>query len=42
MIGKSMLELHETNATDESINSYEYMNISRLLEHNLIVLDRLQ
>ena len=24
MIGESMLELHETNATDESIKSYEY------------------
>ena len=24
MIGKSILELHETNATDESIKSYEY------------------
>ena len=24
MIGESILELHETNATDESINSYEY------------------
>ena len=24
MIGESILELHETNATDESIKSYEY------------------
>ena len=24
MIGESMIELHETNATDESIKSYEY------------------
>ena len=24
MIGESLLELHETNATDESIKSYEY------------------
>ena len=24
MIGESMLELHETNATDESIKFYEY------------------
>ena len=24
MIGESMLELHETNATDDSIKSYEY------------------
>ena len=24
MIGKSILELHETNDTDESIKSYEY------------------
>ena len=24
MIGESMLELHETNATNESIKSYEY------------------
>ena len=24
MIGKSVLELHETNATDENIKSYEY------------------
>ena len=24
MIGKSILELHETNVTDESIKSYEY------------------
>ena len=24
MIGESILELHETNATDESITSYEY------------------
>ena len=24
MIGKSILELHETNTTDESIKSYEY------------------
>ena len=24
MIGKSILELHETNATDESIKSYEF------------------
>ena len=24
MIGESILELHETNATDESINSYKY------------------
>ena len=24
MIGESMLELHEINATDESIKSYEY------------------
>ena len=24
MIGESMLELHETNARDESIKSYEY------------------
>ena len=34
--GESMLELHENNATDESIKSYEYN------QHNLIVLDRLQ
>ena len=40
MIGESILD-HETNATDESIKSYEY-DISRLLVHNLIVLDRLQ
>ena len=25
MIGESMIELHETNATDESIKSYEYI-----------------
>ena len=24
MIGESILELHQTNATDESITSYEY------------------
>ena len=24
MIGESILELHEANATDESIKSYEY------------------
>ena len=24
MIGESILEIHETNATDESIKSYEY------------------
>ena len=24
MIGESILELHETNATDESIKSFEY------------------
>ena len=24
MIGESILELHETNASDESINPYEY------------------
>ena len=42
MIGESILELHETNAIDESIKSMSIMNINRLLEHNLIVLDRLQ
>ena len=40
MIGESILELHETNATDESIKSYEYDEYQPI--HNLIVLDRLQ
>ena len=42
MSGESILELHETNATDESINPMNTMNIIRLLVRNLIVLGRLQ
>ena len=43
MIGESILELHETNATDESIKSYEYDEYQPIIgTHNLIVLDRLQ
>ena len=41
MIGESILGLHETNAT-EALNPMNMMNISRLVEHNLIVLDKLQ
>ena len=42
MIGESILQLHEGHAVDESIKSYEYQNINRLLAHSLIVLDKLQ
>ena len=34
MIGESILELHEINATDESIKSYEYDEYQpMILEH---------
>ena len=44
MIGESILQLHEGNAVDENIKSYEsnMMNINRLLAPNLTVLDKLQ
>ena len=40
MIGESILELHETNVA-EALNPINIMNITRLLVHILIVLDRL-
>ena len=35
MIGESILELHETNATDESIKSYEYDEYQPITERQL-------
>ena len=42
MIGESILELQETNVTDEGIKSYEYNDYRPITGTHLIVLDRLQ
>ena len=41
MIGESLLQLHEGNAVDESIKSYEYDEYQPITDMQL-VLDKLQ
>ena len=42
MIGEAILELHETNATDESIKSYEYNEYQPITGTQLNSAGRLQ